>query len=204
MYIKSPLSGAEFSNLYYFRIFPQLYSDKASKSDLGIGTEISDCNNPSRRIEELAKKSLNSPNSEGMTVAINGIILSANPTQSIWNGQMALTNGKFPSVFVRGSDGAGFSKWEALAKKSDLNSYAIKTFTVDVTQKTSAGQIEKYVVEKNISSETWFSSAKAIIPLFARKSGQSYICEIAVEYQSLRVQSDTSLQGVTAGILVVS
>lgn len=27
MYIKSPLSGAEFSNLYYFRIFPQLYSD---------------------------------------------------------------------------------------------------------------------------------------------------------------------------------
>ena len=101
-----------------------MYSDKASKSDLGIGTEISDCNNPSRRIEELAKKSLNSPNSEGMTVAINGIILSANPTQSIWNGQMALTNGKFPSVFVRGSDGAGFSKWEALAKKSDLSAYA--------------------------------------------------------------------------------
>lgn len=28
MYIKSPLSGAEFSNLYYFRIFPQLYSEK--------------------------------------------------------------------------------------------------------------------------------------------------------------------------------
>lgn len=27
MYIKSPLSGAEFSNLYYFRIFPQLYSE---------------------------------------------------------------------------------------------------------------------------------------------------------------------------------
>lgn len=27
LYIKSPLSGAEFSNLYYFRIFPQLYSD---------------------------------------------------------------------------------------------------------------------------------------------------------------------------------
>ena len=74
-------------------------------------------------MEELAKKSLNSPNSEGMTAAINGIILSANPTQSIWNGQMALTNGKFPSVFVRGSDGAGFSKWEALAKKSDLSNF---------------------------------------------------------------------------------
>lgn len=30
MYIKSPLSGAEFSNLYYFRIFPQLYSDMSN------------------------------------------------------------------------------------------------------------------------------------------------------------------------------
>lgn len=117
-----PLSAAQGKILK--DLYTQLYSDKASKSDLGIGTEISDCNNPSRRIEELAKKSLNSPNSEGMTVAINGIILSANPTQSIWNGQMALTNGKFPSVFVRGSDGAGFSKWEALAKKSDLSAYA--------------------------------------------------------------------------------
>lgn len=45
MYIKSPLSGAEFSNLYYFRIFPQLYSESENlkkKNVIGLFTGSDD------------------------------------------------------------------------------------------------------------------------------------------------------------------
>ena len=90
-----------------------------------------------------------------------------------------------------------------LASKSDLPKYDIKTFTVDVTTQTQNSNGKCYA-EKNLSTETWYSSAKAIVPLFARKSGFAYICMAEIEHETLRVQADVVISGVTVGILVVS
>ena len=90
-----------------------------------------------------------------------------------------------------------------LASKSDLPKYDIKTFTVDVTTQ-NANSNGKYYTEKKLSTESWYSSAKAIVPLFARKSGSNYICMAEIEYETLRVQADIAISGVTVGILAVS
>lgn len=86
------------------------------------------------------------------------------------------------------------------ASNNNLPSYAIKTFTLDATSQNNTG---KYFAEKNLDSESWYSSAKAVIPLFARKSGAAYICTISIEYNILRVQADMSISGVTVGVLVI-
>lgn len=92
--------------------------------------------------------------------------------------------------------------WDSYALKSDLPKYNIKTITVDVTTK-NANSNGKYYTEKKLSTESWYSSAKAIVPLFARKSGGAYICMAEIEYEMLRVQADIAISGVTVGILVV-
>lgn len=92
--------------------------------------------------------------------------------------------------------------WDSYALKSDLPKYNIKTITVDVTTK-NANSNRKYYTEKKLSTESWYSSAKAIVPLFARKSGGAYICMAEIEYEMLRVQADIAISGVTVGILVV-
>ena len=88
------------------------------------------------------------------------------------------------------------------AQNSNLSSFSLKTFTVDVTEKSSLDG--KYYVERKIDTEPWYSSAKAIIPLYARKSGDSYVCIIEVEHDTLRVQADKSISSVFAGIMVIS
>lgn len=93
--------------------------------------------------------------------------------------------------------------WSVYATKSDLPKYDIKTFTVDVTTQ-NANSNGKYYTEKKLSTESWYSSAKAIVPLFARKSGGAYLCMAEIEYETLRVQADIAISGVTVGILVVS
>ena len=99
-------------------------------------------------------------------------------------------------------NGVWKSIWKA-ALKSDLPKYDIKTFTVDVTTQ-NANSNGKYYTEKKLSTESWYSSAKAIVPLFARKSGGAYLCMAEIEYEALRVQADIAISGVTVGILVVS
>lgn len=93
--------------------------------------------------------------------------------------------------------------WNIGVTKSDLPKYDIKTFTVNVTTQ-NANSNGKYYTEKKLSTESWYSSAKAIVPLFARKSGGAYICMAEIEYETLRVQADIAISGVTVGILVVS
>lgn len=93
--------------------------------------------------------------------------------------------------------------WNVYATKADLPKYDIKTFTVDVTTQ-NANSNGKYYTEKKLSTESWYSSAKAIVPLFARKSGGAYLCMAEIEYETLRVQADIAISGVTVGILVVS
>lgn len=93
--------------------------------------------------------------------------------------------------------------WSERVSKSDLPKYDIKTFTVDVTTQ-NANSNGKYYTDKKLSTESWYSSAKAIVPLFARKSGGAYICTVEIEYETLRVQADIAISGVTVGILVVS
>ncbi len=81
-------------------------------------------------------------------------------------------------------------------------SFSLKTFTVDVTGKSSLDG--KYYVERQINTESWYSSAKAIIPLYARKSGDTYVCIVEVERDTLRVQADKSISSVFVGIMVIS
>ena len=78
----------------------------------------------------------------------------------------------------------------------------IKTFTVDVTNSPMGGS-NIYTGELNVSSDTDVSGARAVIPLWARKSGYSYFCPCAYENGTIRVQSTISLSGVTAGILIL-
>lgn len=116
------------------------------------------------------------------------------------------------ALFAIDSDGNSYTAYRtsgvwnkcfATATKSDLPKYDIKTFTVDVTTQ-NANSNGKYYTEKKLSTESWYSSAKAIVPLFARKSGSAYICMAEIEYETLRVQADIAISGVTVGILVVS
>ena len=74
------------------------------------------------------RNTLNTPNSEGISGSVNGLLISVSPNQSIWNGQLLLSNSQKPELFYRGSDDAasGFSKWAAFAKKSDLNNISNK------------------------------------------------------------------------------
>ena len=82
-----------------------------------------------------------------------------------------------------------------------MPTFSIKGVTVDITSKTLDGL---YNVEKNLNTETWYPSAKCIIPLYARKSGQQYICSIAVENGVLRAQADSERSEVNVGLLVIS
>lgn len=101
------------------------------------------------------------------------------------------------------SNKADKTSLSSYALKSDLPKYDIKTITVDaITQ--NANSNGKYYTEKKLSTESWYSSAKAIVPLWARKSGGAYLCMVEIEYETLRVQADIAISGVTVGILVVS
>ena len=124
----------------------------------------------------------------------------------------AYVSGNSASIFVTAGDamalsiyrnGDGIYSYYPIATKSDLPKYDIKTFTVDVTTQ-NANSNGKYYTDKKLSTESWYSSAKAIVPLFARKSGGAYICMVEIEYGTLRVQADIAISGVTVGILVVS
>lgn len=100
-------------------------------------------------------------------------------------------------------NGTTWTGWSESSLKADLPKYDIKTFTVDVTTQ-NANSNGKYYTDKKLSTESWYSSAKAIVPLFARKSGGAYICMAEIEYETLRIQADIAISGVTVGILVVS
>lgn len=78
--------------------------------------------------------------------------------------------------------------------------YTILTYSIDVTTAPMGGT-NIYTGEKNIQSDV--QGAKAVIPLWARKSGYSYFCPMACESGVIRVQSTVSLTGVTAGVLVI-
>ncbi len=79
-----------------------------------------DCNSPKATISSIDKTTLNTPYTEGLTTAVNGLVISTGFNQSVWNGQLMIENVPNPNIFVRGADGSSFSKWTALAKKSDL------------------------------------------------------------------------------------
>lgn len=139
---------------------------------------------------------------KGITVASWGTILQCQKDDLIRRLQLAAST---DDVYLAKSTdgGTNFTILGSLALKSDLPKYDIKTFTVDVTTQ-NANSNGKYYTEKKLSTESWYSSAKAIVPLFARKSGSNYICMAEIEYETLRVQADIAISGVTVGILAVS
>lgn len=77
--------------------------------------------------------------------------------------------------------------------------YETKIYTVDVTTPANG----TYTGTMGITSEDWYSSAKMIIPLFARKTGSGEICVVEYEFGTIRLQSDISFSGVTVGIGVI-
>ena len=107
------------------------------------------------------------------------------------------------SLFDTGKVKSNFEKIDSAVGTltENLPTFSTKIVTIDVTNSISNGI---YYTEKNISSETWYPAAKAIIPLYARKSGTSYICNMALEYGILRVQATTEISGVNVGLLVIS
>lgn len=77
--------------------------------------------------------------------------------------------------------------------------YETKTYTVDVATPANGA----YIGTIGITNEDWYSSAKMIIPLFARKTGYEAICVVEYELGTIRLQSDISFSGVRVGIGVI-
>lgn len=87
------------------------------------------------------------------------------------------------------------------ALNSKLASYQVRTYSIDCTTSTNVGN--KYSGVKDLNGLSEMTGAKAIVPMFARKSGYSYICTIEFEPNSIRIQSDVSLEGVNVGVLFI-
>lgn len=77
--------------------------------------------------------------------------------------------------------------------------YETKIYTVDVATPANG----TYIGTIGITNEDWYSSAKMIIPLFARKTGYEAICVVEYELGTIRLQSDISFSGVRVGIGVI-
>ena len=162
--------------------------------------------------KDISNGSLNQITTTGFYIGSNITEVTPYIKSHKWCLINAYVSGNSASIFVTAGDamalsiyrnGDGIYSYYPIATKSDLPKYDIKTFTVDVTTQ-NANSNGKYYTEKKLSTESWYSSAKAIVPLFARKSGSAYICMAEIEYETLRVQADIAISGVTVGILVVS
>ena len=95
-------------------------------------------------------------------------------------------------AFFRGRGGGSWSTW----KKITINR-TVETFTVDCD---TAGDAGTYVGTYTI---TGHPNAVAIIPLYARKGGTSYIYQVAVESGTIRLQGVQSATGITVGVYII-
>lgn len=121
------------------------------------------------------------------------------PTIKIYKNGYVNLNG---SSNYMPQSGGNFTGMISVNSSNVITQATIKTFTIDVTTLPMGGS-NIYTGELNVSSDPDVSGARAVIPLWARKSGYSYFCPCAYENGAIRVQSTISLSGVTAGILIL-
>ena len=104
-------------------------------------TVIADCNASGQKIGSLTSSSKNSPNSEGLTSATEGLIFTAFPKRFSWNCQLALPNGVSARPCVRGVSTGSWGKWRDVALKDDLLISASGTGPTDWTALETTGNM---------------------------------------------------------------
>jgi len=90
---------------------------------------------------------------------------------------------------------------DQITSLNDSLTTSIITISLNCTNRIEAIDQQGYYVILDWKNDARFTGYTHLIPLAARKSGYTYICEVAVEGDIIRVQSAASLTDVRVSVL---
>ena len=90
---------------------------------------------------------------------------------------------------------------DQITSLNDSLTTSIITISLNCTNRIEAVDQQGYYVILDWKNDARFTGYTHLIPLAARKSGYTYICEVAVEGDIIRVQSAASLTDVRVSVL---